>query len=285
MLIPKVLLAALLTVALTGSALAQSSGQSSGERANIKQEPQTQERGTVDMPLVVERLRTKEDRDKASAEERAEYDKATREVYLNVATWIIAIVTTVLAAGTILLAYYTYNLWGETKTIADDAKKSSERQLRAYVGITITDLTYGTKPLSPKPGTMWTDFVVSEIKNYGSTPAQRIIQHLYLWQMPWPQALPADFPFTGEIAEDWKDQPVSELVLNPQQSYVATNQIVDHAFITDAIARKTILYLYGHVDYVDVFDKDRRTVFCVYWQPWETGSRRFIQWNKNNSQT
>lgn len=75
--------------------------------------------------------------------------------------WLV-VVTGILVLATSILAAYTFKLWSSTSELVNDAKESSKKELRAYVGVVGIEVirTMENKILG------WVDF-----ENTGQTPA------------------------------------------------------------------------------------------------------------------
>jgi hypothetical protein len=85
------------------------------------------------------------------------------ETYLDKLADPVTIATLILCGITGALAWYTRGLFGETSRIAKDTKISSERQLRAYPGITGADIRFLSNTVS----------VRLKVQNFSTTPAYK----------------------------------------------------------------------------------------------------------------
>lgn len=119
---------------------------------------------------------------------RADMEKATAEKTVELATnrdiahdtLAGAISTGLLSIITAALAFFTFKLWKDTGELVRESSKSSERQLRAYLGITATDAKllpnvekrniYGEAEVI----NYYTATVDTMIKNHGNTPANEV---------------------------------------------------------------------------------------------------------------
>lgn len=86
------------------------------------------QRGTRDNPLVVE-ARSPELSDAKAKQEQADKDEhAHAESLIAISTAVLAAITGILAVATIVLGYFTFKLWRETKTLRENAAKDAEAQ-------------------------------------------------------------------------------------------------------------------------------------------------------------
>jgi hypothetical protein len=170
----------------------------------------------------------------------------------------------------------------EAKRLADEAKRSAdtavetaERQLRAYLGV--EDIVFQcplcatvdlTKPVEIQPEHIFDNLIIIRLHNGGQTPAYNVSVRDTLWETPFGQRLPKEF--------NYPDSPLSTNLVptgsgtfNPGQK-VPTQLVLDEKMIS-LIARaekhQIAVFYYGHIDYVDVFGKQRSTPYCVEYIP------------------
>jgi hypothetical protein len=165
--------------------------------------------------------------------------------WLEYAIFIFVIVT---AAATGYAAYYTKQQW---LTAVD----TEQRSLRAYVGA--GSVSVGNNP--PQVGIA--------VENYGQTPAIEVKIFDSWHDMPKGKNLPPDFTFPdkGEC-----DESPSMTVIYPKAapvfSVAASAQCASAlAAIARGVSGQTTLYLYGHIDYLDVFREKHMTTYCLSW--------------------
>lgn len=224
------------------------------------------ERGTARNPLVVEIAPTPESQSKSRENARDEQAKANRERHLVIATYAIAVVTTVLAFGTGLLAAYTFNLWRSTGDLVKGAEDTAVRQLRAYVSF------IGVRPeISPTQTPQVYEWRLRPImKNSGQTPTAnlRIYVDVVVSNIPMPKGF--DFSQINHDAAFGHMGPNSDSAApagpHPTQPAISANDVVLHQ-----IGQKYI-YLWGWVRYADVFDATRAHVTRFCWQITLSGS-------------
>jgi hypothetical protein len=78
--------------------------------------------------------------------------------------------TVFIAAFTVVLAFATFFLWRATGNLVDDAKETSEKQLRAYIGIQSMKATVYPFELGG-----FAYIAEAELRNYGQTPAYDMV--------------------------------------------------------------------------------------------------------------
>jgi hypothetical protein len=170
------------------------------------------------------------------------------------------ITDTLLVLFTFLLWVSTRNLWTETKaagriakTSADAAKTSSDALMlseRAYLTITFE-----------MPGVRWNTnnrdglFLSVRVQNFGRTPAAVTDIRIGLSVRDNGDLLPLEFPYPNREQEDAcpngilvpGDHLLNDLYLGLRQTARESVQ-----------ASEKRLWLFGHVDYIDIFGKRRR---------------------------
>lgn len=180
-------------------------------------------------------------------------------------TAIAALATIALAVITALLARFTFKLWKDTGKLVEETSTSSERQLRAYVGIAPSAANVKVQNVAPENSPAkaahtleLSASIQASIKNHGLTPATRI-----------------DSTASWAIAsKDEKDKPQAAAVKSPNHGggVLMPNEALeapfDHKFtITqqdhhEIFTNQTkILQIIGLVDYTDAFGKRRKTKF------------------------
>jgi hypothetical protein len=166
------------------------------------------------------------------------------------------------------IAYKTYEV------AADTAKK----QLRSYVGVDKVSVQFPSlkvqnyNPTNIKAGDVETDFIVFALKNAGSTPALHVKTYASWVCQPFPAALPADFSFPDKSSNFPQGVSLitSDTPLLPQSSLQTSVAVHDIRPFVGAIQKKNALYLYGHVDYEDIYGEKHKTNFCYAYQPYGT---------------
>lgn len=161
----------------------------------------------------------------------------------------------IIAFGTLLLALFTYRLWGATGQLVRDSNISSKRELRAYLGVIggrVVRLPKDTKALAE-----------IDIPNRGQTPAHRVeryisaeVSEISRSQFPPPEHEPGSWPIAPGAT--WKL--TKEIALKPGEYEELAK---DDPTIT--------IFVWGKVTYFDIFENEvLRT--CAF---------RYRLWHKN----
>jgi hypothetical protein len=157
--------------------------------------------------------------------------------------------------GEFLLFLATIGLWYATILLVKDARKTAERQLRAYVVVVTVDFITQTSADSRFEG-------VFKIRNAGQTPAykMRVKSHT----CPLSHPIGSDFNF---VVDDLADQSI--VMLGPREdaghrSVAAAPLTADEIQLVTNPGSAARLYTYGVVLYEDSFGKERFTNFCYF---------------------
>lgn len=168
---------------------------------------------------------------------------ATKLLALEQADTWVAIFTAALFVSTV-------GLWWATATSIRHAREAVEIQLRAYVVVThatITGLELGETPTAR-----------INLQNVGQTPANRVISWVAMTSGPYPDAPLIDDP--GDVER-------SPTVLGTGVTYDLTVRLTDplsSAELAELIHGSRAVFVYGQIQYEDVFGKIRETTFRVF---------------------
>lgn len=178
-------------------------------------------------------------------------EKKPETKFLNIPAdgWV-AIFTGVLTVATILL-------WRATREAITDARKASERELRAYVMVKLK----GASVDPTKNGHAWV-----RVHNRGQTPAH---DTCVFWAFHINSEKP-DRADIDQLNQQAKCPDDSALLIGPGEHRAVQGQC--NPFTTEEAsavsADNARLYIVGRVEYVDAFDQKRTTRFChVYSGP------------------
>jgi hypothetical protein len=160
-----------------------------------------------------------------------------------------------------------------TGHLASIAKDTEETQLKAYVGVVGIGLQCGTcdqANWSPgQPLLADKDAVLILSQNGGKTPAYDTVAGVGWYPTTHGGQLPADFAFP-----DHKRDPTmrsidsrSELLPGQQMTHSEKFGADDVTDVWRARRKDIDLFLYGHIDYRDVFGKCHTTPFCGRYEP------------------
>lgn len=162
--------------------------------------------------------------------------------WVTVTTFVLSLVALITIAVT---AYQTYV-----------TRDTAVRQLRAYVGVG-----------DPHFGEKFPNKVTIEIENGGQTPAYEVRGHLNRFWYPKEEKLPENFDYKdlGESID------ASVAHLNPGQKRTLTFPF-DTKELERARDGEINLILYGHFDYIDIYQKSRTSRFSYQYIGFNTVS-------------
>jgi hypothetical protein len=158
--------------------------------------------------------------------------------------FITATSTLFIAGFTIALAFATFFLWLATRNLVEDAKETSEKQLRAYIGIQSNETTVYPFELGG-----FAFIAHAELRNFGQTPAYDLTI-----QANAAIDVPGAIPFNNA-------QSPAQTAAGPSIAFRDAGVHVNVGWPIseeDKIAiytRKKNIFLWGTVRYRDVFDK------------------------------
>jgi hypothetical protein len=152
--------------------------------------------------------------------------------------------------GEFLLFLATVGLWAATMLLVRDARKTAERQLRAYVLLNrakIRDMAEGKIPVA-----------TVKIKNFGQTPAYALSH--------WAELKYAAFPRTEDAdMSDPEGMPIHHI--GPGSSMRITAPL-EHELTKEQFeavqSGSAALYLTGRTSYLDAFGESRFTEYIVF---------------------
>jgi len=139
-------------------------------------------------------------------------------------------------------------------------QKSSELQLRAYLRVV---------PLALDRVRALTPF---EVTNDGQTPASAIETRLnWHWHEP-PIDLPADFAFHDKPG--WQGKSIASLSAGQSITFTFPAFLDELRAVNEG--RRSV-FIYGHVDYTDIFGTKRKTLFCYQVTAGDAPERNLLQ--------
>lgn len=202
----------------------------------------------------------------------------------------LAVVTAVLALGTIVLAFFTYKLWKATNTLATDARDAAsaqaakmeaslkiankaadaatmgaaateasvaamsataERQLRAYVFPELDGkVEFGAKNETPH--------FQLRIRNSGNTPASTVLVRV--------QRFTSDFPLKAALPELTEPDVLSSQFIGPESHifWPSKPEVMSPAEVAIHAGGGFAHYYKGDIRYVDAFGNPRTTAFLLW---------------------
>lgn len=152
------------------------------------------------------------------------------------------------------------------------SRDSEERQLRAYIlvtdfGVVCQPCRDTTLTLPNFPGGL-NSALMMRIQNSGETPASHIKPTFNWWPVHRPSTqLPADFKFPDLGAIDSQHlNSSSELGKDEHGDAIGPLTQAGIATLEDAPSDADTVFLYGHVDYCDVFGHPHSTAYCFEYE-------------------
>lgn len=164
-------------------------------------------------------------------------------------------------------------------------KEISQTQLRAFVGPKDVSINLGTesKPTIPVPGETINGSISVLFENYGTTPALNAKCHLNWVFEPPGHSLPNGYDF-----KDLEQKlPLglgfsrSEPVIYPHSQWRTAVPLIDQSEFIKAKRMEKTLFIYGHVDYKDIFRENHSSNFCFIYEP-SDGKDKFVPFSQHN---
>ncbi|WP_156404591.1 hypothetical protein [Curvibacter sp. PAE-UM] len=223
--------------------------------------------GTDKNPFIVKRIDDVESPEKIAQQEQDRLEKASNERAIVTWTIVMAIASLLLAiVASVQLGMFLTQLRlmkagaEDTKNAAFAAKAQSDALMaaeRAYVKIShaapgITPLTAG-----------FSNYIEFEIKNWGKTPAHVTDVHIGFKLLEYGEALPIPYPFGTQSRESFPNA----FLVSDESIYIDKHVSLDP--LSDTSKQ---LWVFGHVDYIDAFNRR-----------WRGGyARKFVDSKDNN---
>jgi hypothetical protein len=199
--------------------------------------------------------------------------------------WVHADRDNINAFAAVAVAVFTFTLWRSTlklwevgekqitvaKESADAATRAvetNEKQMRAYIG-------FSGHSLNERK-----EFIIT-VKNFGNTQAHNVTGHLNMYWLQSGQELPIDFEFLDYHGFNRRR---SRYIISANQE-VPYNFYIDPTKLDQLKAGELALYIYGHFDYIDIFGKNRTSLFCYEGIRLEGGKGAFIAYDRHNEST
>ncbi len=224
-----------------------------------KQEPRpaTNQRGSESVPPVAKVIPPQDAQPKPDG-------TPYKHVHEPHPDWWTIVPTILLAFFTLGLFIYTARLWGATGELVREAKDTARKELRAYVCMAELKVIGPTEVVSERRLSV-------RMRNLGKTPSINT-------------TIRATITIAEPLHEiDDPGKPVS-FGLNPQMIYPGKSY--DTKFLLDkdillAVFGMRPFYVYGHIDYEDIFLECWRTRFCWEFNP---ADQEFYPYKKYNDE-
>ncbi|HEY5048919.1 MAG TPA: hypothetical protein VII49_12970 [Rhizomicrobium sp.] len=152
----------------------------------------------------------------------------------------------VTALGTVLLFVVT----GLLTWVAYDQGQTSRAQLRAYLFVETADIEWETPESIPSANV--------KLKNFGQTPAKSVCHWMHVIYGPNPRTNP--FPDIDTSVKRPRAFPPGAV----SRTYPRLTRALAPEEIQALANGDAAIYIRGKIEYVDVFGKDRWTVFCLF---------------------
>jgi len=195
------------------------------------------------------------------------------------------------ALATLAIAWFTLSLRESTDALYDAGEKqrrlsedTARRQLRAYVGIDGLEFELVGEA-----------FVVLYIKNYAQTPSHDVTSYANVIGVPIVGGgnyakIPDRFDFADHLPkgiEEERRRVVSKFILQPGQRHGSRVPLTDAESVRNVEAKRTqnTIYVYGHIDYTDIYDRRWRHDFCFQWEPHRPKGQQFLPYERHNRET
>ena len=177
------------------------------------------------------------------------------------------------------------------------AQDTAKRELRAYVGIDALEVessnltSQNYVPTTIQAGTRATDLLLVTMKNSGQTPAQKVRVWAGWRSVRYGTFLAQGHDFQADIdgsmaqVANQRLLVASERSLFPQQYYTTQVLIADLTPFRQAVQSAANLYVFGRIDYEDIFGEARMTKFCFIYEPWRPADNQFAPNHEFNEAT
>jgi hypothetical protein len=185
----------------------------------------------------------------AAAELRPRGEEGT-EYWPPIRGYRLKVTDTLIAVFTALLFWAVWVLWRAIRRLIQNAERSSERQLRAYLAV-VPKTVAGFRP-NVAGKIEWV------VKNLGQTPAQKV-RHRYNFAV-----LPHPLPPRHKFAEPAREIANAPALLPRDETTISFDGEAFTAQQVEAVSRNEArIYCWGTTEYEDVFRVTWQTRFSV----------------------
>lgn len=261
----------------------------SREQRNLTAQSQQQSaqdnRGTAQNPIVVKITPLPEAPDQARRDQDDRAEKANADWWTKVGA-IGVIVVGLLQLGVFALQLVVFALQARRLRETVDAMRGGEMaQLRACVGIEKVE----ESALPVEEADEVHSLVEVTIKNFGQTPAYNVTGALNLYCGAWMTRLSEDFQY-ADAGQEWPEGIINFHAVETIDRDQARTRYVSFTpkgkeFFDGAKKRYVLLWVYGHIDYDDIYGRKWIRNFCYLFQPWAVVEHRFTPYDKHNDET
>lgn len=165
--------------------------------------------------------------------------------------------------------------------------ENNRTQQRAYVGLEKTELVLSevevVNLLRVQPGDIIPNNIILSFQNHGATPARNAEAWLSWQTAPFGHSLPESFTFDDKTPNLPKNIVMnrSKQVIFPHSFWKTRVAVLNPKPFFEARNNNKSLYLYGHIDYDDIFGEKHRTQFCYVYDH-HNKIDSFEPYSKNN---
>lgn len=210
------------------------------QNANPQKNPDTEQRGTDQAPFVIKVLPAPPSEPKSTPDASQEKHKSSDWDWW----WD--------KSPEILIALFTLGLWCATYQLVRDAKKTSKRQLRAYISL-VKAIQVNSTIRQELPA-----YAVT-VRNSGQTPAYSI--------KSWRGMGIQKHPLTSRLSPPQDPVDDADVVLGNGTEMSNTDESrtpFSQAEMDDVRSGKAAIYYWGRYEYSDCFDQGHFTSFCLF---------------------
>lgn len=205
---------------------------------------------------------------------------------------IIAISTVIIALFTVVLGLFTVSLSVSTRHLVRNAVNTERRQLRSYMGVQKIELIFRNNVKQNvgvergSVGWIWPDVLLVNYKNFGITPASEVYIHVNWIDLPYGMILPDDFGYIdkNDAIFEGTEPNYSYEIVDGGQGKITTVNIPNANIFKEAKSRKKFVYIYGHIDYTDIYKCRWQRSFCFLYEPWGPRSDPFVAHSQHNDE-
>jgi hypothetical protein len=172
-----------------------------------------------------------------------------------------------------------------TQTLVSDGAEAAATQLRAYVGIVGVDvgsddnINNGDLHESDA-GYVFPDYIKLTLKNFGATTAFDVFDYMTVAAFPYGTGPRDDFIFPDTPATFSLNLPhpiIETGTIDHEQTFVDRHVLrkKDVAAFTAAKAKGNAIYIWGHINICDIYNRKWIRNYAFAYVPWEKPGRQF----------
>lgn len=176
----------------------------------------------------------------------------------------------VMIAAALLTTFFVFATWQTMRRAQTTDVEFAKVRQRAYVGVAGIELDApnlakadfevpdaGNEPATFVPA----DFLRLTVSNFGLTPAKRVLVVANWAAMPLNRNFSYTFDYRDQITKD-EIAAAGRPTIDPNHVYRVALPLSKLKPFRDAAAQTATIYIYGHIDYSDIFGRRWRRDFC-----------------------